>query len=232
MLKTTKLRTNRIGRLLHNGPDSNLPKLSIQITAPQMRTAKFEIVGTAPLVIHRFSAKAKAEMIAKMEAGSQAAKGKKRKPANLQEMYNEARYISPAGWDGFNVASIRNGLIRACSIPAVNFKMTLAKMSVFVIADDYDKIEPWYGLIRIYGKPERTEMAARTSTGECYICVRPMYRDWSANLNIRFDSDTFSLHDISNLLSRMGEQVGIGEGRPASKDSAGMGWGTFKIGGK
>jgi len=34
---------------------------------------------------------------------------------------------------------------------------------------------------------------------------------------------------VTNLLARMGMQVGIGAGRPDSTDSAGMGWGTFRI---
>jgi len=34
---------------------------------------------------------------------------------------------------------------------------------------------------------------------------------------------------VTNLLSRVGMQVGIGEGRPFSKNSAGMGWGTFEL---
>lgn len=202
-------------------------KLNIQITAPNMRVAMFEIVGTAPLVVHRFSAKAKNEMLQKMTAGSKSNKGKKREPMDPEKLYNDARYISPEGWDGFNVAAIRNGLISACRI--VGFKMTLAKMGVFVLADGRDKTEPQFGLIRIYGKPEKTEMTARVETGAAYVTVRPMYSDWSAKLRIRFDADMFSFEDISNLLARMGEQVGICEGRPDSKNSAGMGWGTFAI---
>jgi len=31
------------------------------------------------------------------------------------------------------------------------------------------------------------------------------------------------------LLARVGMQVGIGEGRPDSKNSAGMGWGLFEV---
>jgi hypothetical protein len=44
-----------------------------------------------------------------------------------------------------------------------------------------------------------------------------------------YDADQFTLEDVSNLLARAGMQVGIGEGRPDSKMSAGMGWGTFRI---
>jgi hypothetical protein len=35
--------------------------------------------------------------------------------------------------------------------------------------------------------------------------------------------------DIVNLLARMGEQVGIGEGRADSRNSAGLGFGAFKV---
>lgn len=35
--------------------------------------------------------------------------------------------------------------------------------------------------------------------------------------------------DVANLMNRVGAQVGIGEGRPDSKNSAGMGWGLFSI---
>jgi hypothetical protein len=41
--------------------------------------------------------------------------------------------------------------------------------------------------------------------------------------------DQFTPEDVANLMARVGMQVGIGEGRPDSKNSAGMGWGLFKI---
>lgn len=200
---------------------------SVQITPPNIKTAVFKIVGTAPLVIHRFSTKAKNIMLEKMKEGSTANKGKKREPLDTDATYNEARYISREGWDGFNVASIRCGLISACRL--VGFKMTLAKLSVFVEADGRDKFEPEFGLIRIYGKPRKFEAVGRVETGQAYIIIRPSYDEWSAKIRIRFDADQFTIQDVTNLLARVGEQVGIGEGRPDSKDSAGQGWGTFRI---
>jgi hypothetical protein len=59
-----------------------------------------------------------------------------------------------------------------------------------------------------------------------------MWREgWEAKLRIRYDADQFSLSDVSNLLARAGMQVGVGEGRPDSKDSAGLGWGLFSLNG-
>lgn len=200
----------------------------LQISPPNIVQAKFKIIGTAPLVIHRFSQKARIQMGDKMKAGSTAKKGKQREKANFDELYNEARYISPEGWDGFNVAAIRNGIISACRL--VGFKMTLAKLSVFVEADGRDAKAPEFGLIRIYGKPRLFESIARVETGQAYVCVRPIYDEWNAIVRIRYDADQFTVGDVANLLARVGEQVGIGEGRPDSKNSPGMGWGTFRIG--
>lgn len=200
---------------------------TVTITAPNIDTATFTIEGTAPLVIHRFSTKAKNMMADKMKAGSTANKKKNREAKDFDEAYNESRYVSPEGWDGFNVAAIRAGLISACRL--VGFKMTLAKLSVFVMADGRDEKEPEFGLIRIYGKPRKLESIARVETGQAYVTIRACYDEWKAKIRIRFDRDQFTTQDVANLLSRLGEQVGIGEGRPDSKNSAGMGWGTFHI---
>lgn len=201
---------------------------AVQITAPNMQTAVFTIRGTAPLVIHRFSHKAKQMMLDKMKEGSTAKKGKKREALDEQEVFNGGRYISKDGWDGFNAAAIRCAMISACRL--VNFKMTLAKLSLFIVEDGRDATEPQFSLVRILGsEPVMQHDIGRVETGQAYVCIRPAYHNWSAKLKVRFDADQFTLQDVSNLLARVGAQVGIGEGRPDSKDSAGMGWGTFEI---
>ena len=202
-------------------------KANVQIKAPDLRIATFHIKGTSPLVIHRFSIKVKEQMAQKMEQGKSASSKKNRDPKNSDDTFNESRYISKENWDGFHAASIRNAMISACRL--VNFKMTLAKMSIFVLADGWDKAEPQIPLIRIYGKPVKQSDMARVETGQPYVTTRAAYHDWSAKVRIRFDADQFSIEDVSHLLSRVGQQVGIGEGRHDSKNSAGMGWGTFEL---
>lgn len=200
---------------------------SLLIKAPDLRIATFLIKGTAPLVIHRFSAKLKEQMAKKMEEGKSASSKKNRDPKNSDDTFNQARYISKEGWDGFHAAAIRNAMISACRL--VNFKMTLAKMSIFVIADGWDASEPQIPLVRIYGKATKQSDMARVETGQPYVTTRAAYHDWSAKVKIRFDADQFSIGDVSNLLSRVGMQVGLCEGRPDSKNSAGMGWGLFEL---
>jgi hypothetical protein len=202
-------------------------KAAVEIKAPNMKEAVFKINGTAPLVVHRFSIKTKQEMQLKMETGKAGGNRKIREPKNSDDTFNEGRYISKAGWDGFHAAALRNAMIRACSL--VGFTMTMAKMSVFVVADGWDAKEPQIPLVRIYGKATKQEDMARVETGQPYVTIRPAYYEWSANVRIKWDADQFTLSDITNLLMRVGLQVGLCEGRPSSKNSAGMGWGLFEI---
>lgn len=200
---------------------------TVTIKAPKFETAVFECKGVAPLVIHRFSAKTKEQMKQKMETGKAASSKKNREAKSTDDLFQESRYTSHDGWDGVHAGAFRAAMISACRL--VGFKMTLAKLSVFVIPDGWDKQEPQIPLVRIYGKSTKQEDMARVETGQPYVTVRAAYHDWRVKLNIRWDGDQFTLADIGNLLSRVGMQVGIGEGRPDSKNSAGMGWGLFEL---
>ncbi|MBS7790262.1 hypothetical protein KTR66_09660 [Roseococcus sp. SDR] len=202
-------------------------KQSIAISPPDLRVLQMKIIGTAPLMVCKFATKAKNAMMEKQAAGSVAKKGSKRAAKDFDEAFQQARHISTEGWDGFAAGAIRNAMISACRL--VGFKMTLAKLSVFVIADGFSA-DDGTPLIRIIGgEPERTDMPVRNATGVMDVRTRPMWREWAAVLNIRYDADQFSATDVMNLLARVGMQVGIGEGRPDSKQSAGMGFGTFEV---
>lgn len=203
------------------------PDVVVGIKPPNFQSAVFDIQGAAPLVIHRFSAKTKQQMKEKMETGKAAGSRKNREAKSTDDLYEESKYVSPQGWEGFNATAIRNAMISACRL--VGLKMTLAKMSMFVEADGYDREEPEIPLIRIFGDSVKQEMMARVETGQPYVTVRAAYHDWRARVKIRWDADQYTMADVTNLLSRVGQQVGIGEGRPDSKNSAGMGWGLFTM---
>lgn len=199
----------------------------VKITPPNFQRCKVTLEGTAPLMQCRFSAKAMQAMMAKMEAGPTAKKDKKRAARDFDEDFRQAMHRSTEGWIGVPAAALRNACIDVCRM--VGFKMTHAKMSVFVEADGYDMVDG-QPLIRLMADaPEKTEMAVRLETGVADIRVRPMWREWRLNIVVRFDADQFTLQDVVNLIARAGEQIGLGEGRPYSKQSNGMGYGTFRI---
>ena len=199
---------------------------SVTIKPANIQTAEFNIKGTAPYVQARFSGKSMQAMMTKMAAGSTASKSRAKPARDFDDDYRQAMHISTEGWYGIPAGAFRQAMISACRL--VGFKMTLAKLSVFVHADGFDKIDG-IPLIRLEGTPERTDMAVRNATGVADIRVRPMWREWSAKVRVKYDADQFTLQDVTNLMQRVGMQVGIGEGRPDSRESAGLGWGTFEL---
>jgi hypothetical protein len=203
---------------------------AITISPPNMAELHTTIIGTAPLMVARFSAKSMAAMLEKHQAGSQANKRKGKAARDLDADFNGARHISPEGWDGIHAGAFRAAMISACRL--VGFKMTLAKLSLFVHADGYDRVDAT-PLVRIVGgEPVRSEMPVRNATGVMDIRIRPVWREWQVNLRLRYDADQFQAGDVMNLLARVGQQVGIGEGRPDSRESAGIGFGLFRIAGE
>ncbi len=203
-------------------------KETLTILAPNMPTATFLIRGTAPFVQNKFSQKARDEIKATQLAGSTAKNKKKHAAKDFQACYEGALHKSSEGWHGIPAAAFRAAMISACRV--AGFHMTKAKLTVFVEADGFDPSD-MTPLVRITkGEPRYFETYARVSSGTPDIRPRPMWAPgWEALVRVRFDADQFKLDDVANLMMRVGMQVGIGEGRPDSPDSAGQGWGLFEL---
>lgn len=184
--------------------------------------------GTAPFVQNKFSFKAKQKMMADMAKTAAEKKGKAdRDPRNYDDDFIQAQHISTAGWNGIPCPAFRAAMIDACR--TVGLVMTKAKMSVFVLPDGFDK-DDGTPLVRLLsGKPEKTESLVRNDNGGADIRIRPMWREWEADVTVEFDADMITPDSVINLLDRAGRQVGVGEGRPFSKNSVGQGWGTFTV---
>lgn len=206
-----------------DGPSS---QETIRIAAPKFDVARFTLVGITPYVQAKFAQKARQMMVQKHTKGSQAGKGTKKAPRDFDADYKGAMHLDADGRHGIPAAAFRNAMIDACRM--VGFKMTHAKMSVFVQHDTVDA-DDGTPLVFILGKPEKVEHAVRNATGVADIRVRPMWREWTVAIRVQFDAEQFSVTDVANLLMRAGISIGVGEGRPFSKESAGQGWGQFEI---
>lgn len=199
----------------------------VVITPPNFQTAKVRIRGTAPYVQNKMSQRAREAMEEAQKQGSQAKrKNRKKDPKDFDAVYRGAMHISKDGWHGIPASAFRAAMISACR--TVDFAMTRAKLSLFVVADgnDADDGQP---LIRIHGEPRCFHMAVRLASGVADIAARPMFEEWYADVTLKWDADTFSATDVVNLLARAGVHCGIGAGRPDSRESAGMGFGTFLV---
>lgn len=201
--------------------------IQVAITPPNFQHLAINLRGTTPLVINRFSAKAMETIRRTQEAGSTARSRKTRESKDFDALFEGAKHISDDGWEGIHAAAFRNGAISACR--ACGFKMTHAKLAFMVMQDGFDRVDG-APLVRLTeGAAEQWVAPVRNKTGVIDLRCRPMYREWAATLRIRYDAGMLTADDVVNLIARVGLQVGIGEGRPDSKESAGLGYGLFDI---
>lgn len=223
MKKQASRKDEQLIRAVEQAPHPKKPE-TVTITPPNFRTITLALVGTSPLLQLRFSAKA--EMLAAQQEGGSTKSKKKRSPKDVEDLFRRAQHVSEDGWIGIPCAAFRNAMISACRL--VNYKMTLAKMAVFVEADGHE--EDGTPLVRLTkGTPILHSGHARNANGSIDIRVRAMFKQWECRPRVRFDADLFQVADIVNLCYRAGQQVGVGEGRPDSRMSAGMGFGLFKV---
>lgn len=227
-LKTKKQPVNRVAKHLEGDANPTERVERITINPPRIRTLEISIKGTSPLMILRFSQKAKNKMIETQEGGSQAKSRKERKSRDFEDDFKNASYRLPDGSYGIPAVSFRHGMVACCRL--VDFKMTIMKQCVWFLADGYE-VEDGQPMIRIISdeEPEMTIMPVRNANGSMDLRARPMWKNWSCNLRVQFDEDRCSASDIVNLLMRVGLQNGVGEARLNSKNSVGAGYGAFEV---
>jgi hypothetical protein len=203
------------------------PAQKVVISPPRLLTAAIPIRFVSPYVQHAFSQKAQLQMEETQRAGTQARSRKNRAARDFEAGYLAAQHRSQEGWLGIPAPAFRNAMIDACRL--VGFKMTHAKLTIFIHADGFDANDGT-PLVRITkGEPEIHKGWGRNANGGADLRWRPMWRECEAVPRIRWDADQFSSADVLNLLARAGLQVGVGEGRPNSPNSNGLGWGLFEI---
>ena len=221
----TQKPSNRLSNLLAPAENGE-KKEQIKIKPLRQKVIALKITGNAPYCQMRFSVKAREKMRATQEAGSQGKSKKEREARDFEQNFKDAQYLFADGEHGMPANSFRQAMISACRV--VGYKMTLAKLSLFIVADGPDALDAT-PLIRIKGEPIMDVRPARNANGGTDLRSRPLWKEWSAVVRIRFDEDQFSASDVCNLMMRVGAQVGIGEGRPDSRMSAGLGFGTFDV---
>lgn len=229
-------KANAVNRISESNGNGKEAAASVAMTIPQMNesTVEVTIVGESPYCQNKFSQKAANQIAETQRLGDKAKKRTKREPKDFDACYQGAMY-KPEGeaWENGAIpaTAIKAAMVAACRLCGMT--MVSAKQCVFVEADGFDG-EEFKPLIKITkGKPFRHDAPMNIAMGGVDIRTRPMWKEgWEAVVRLRFDADQFEVSDVLNLLQRAGQQVGIGEGRHASKKSVGIGWGQFsaKIG--
>jgi hypothetical protein len=180
-------------------------KKSVQIYDFKIRTVSIPIEGISPLLVHKFSEKAKREMEDKRNKAAKTSKHDN--SISKEEICEQAKHISPEGWEGFPAVGFKASMIRGAKI--CGMVMTDTRTGFFIIPDCYET-----QLVRINGKSRLNEDIVRVSNGAPDIRWRPEYLKWDAVLNVEYNEGMISIDQLFQIIKAAGYGVGIGEKRP------------------
>lgn len=189
---------------------------SVEILDFSIREVTIPIVGISPLVVNKFSEKQQKLIAGKQSGQAQNKKHDVKIPAND---YENAKHVSPLGWEGFPAAGFKAAMIRGAKMIGMVMKDT--QISFFVKADCEET-----QLVKINGDSRmRTDMV-RVGMGSADIRYRPEYPAWQAELTIEFNAGNISIQQIYQLVKAAGYGCGVGEMRP---ERGKFNYGRFKL---
>lgn len=197
--------------------------IGVEIPEIKLQTMKITVVGDSPLIVHAWSEKAKKMILDKQM--KKATNGKEAKDPWIdfceslywldgmpkqptEEDIEKGRFGFPSC--GFKAAAVDAGYQQG-----ILAKKTTARGAFHIIGD----------MVEIKGTPTMREDMVRIGMGTADIRYRGEFKEWSADLTIRYNPNVMSAEQIINLINMGGFANGIGEWRP-SKDGS---FGTFHV---
>ena len=191
-----------------------------------LRTAVIKLVGDTPLIMHKWSEKAKREMLEKQlkKAKSKAREAKDPVRDFIESLYwleGEPEEKTEAGF----VRAIQSGA--RFGFPATAFKAAAvaAGYRTGVTKDKVSMNAAFHidgDMVEIHGTPQIREDMVRVGMGTADIRYRGEFPTWYAVVTVRYNNGAISLEQLVNLFNLGGFSCGIGEWRPEKGGSCGM----------
>lgn len=190
---------------------------SINISRIAAERVLIPIVGTTPLIVHKFSEKARRQML-DAQQGKKAPKVARDPEAD----YQSAFYRTESGY-GFPAVAFK-----ACTVGAARFfgkdvRMTDLRQCLF-FKGALSAADP-QPLVELAGDPRMREDVVRLGISGTDLRYRPEFWPWSAILDVTYVKSMLTLDSVLSLIDAGGMGVGVGEWRPEKKGD----YGTFQI---
>jgi hypothetical protein len=196
------------------------PKQETVVELLRIDVAEFDVrvVGTSPLIVHRFSEKARKQIEDKQQKRAKQAK----EARDPHEEYLASLYVFPgdvAGVEGarYGVPAVwfKLAMVGACRY-ADGLTMTAARGAFHVLGESPES----GGLVLLHYSDLRMRPDAVTiGMGSRDMRYRGEFSNWWVRLKIRYNASVVSPDQLINLLNASGFGCGIGERRPQQKCS-------------
>lgn len=187
---------------------------TVSLQRIEVLTLDVGIKGTAPLIVHAWSQKARQMMLDKQMG--------KKSPKELKDPaadYEASLYRTTDGEYGFPTSGFKLATVSGARFFKGSVTMAALKPLLFLHADD-----PTSGLTRIYGTPEPREDMVRVGMGTADIRFRAMFPEWSAMLRVEFAPHMIDADSVVALIDA-GGRIGVGEWRPEKGGT----FGTYSV---
>jgi hypothetical protein len=192
------------------------PQAVIGIDKIAVETMRVPILGTAPLIVNRFSEKAKRQMLDAMQG--------RNTPKTVRDPeadYDAAFYRLEDG--GYGVPSL--GFWQA-TIGAARFykSLTMTALRQYLLPFPGERGTDGTPLVRITGEPRMREDVVRVGRGTD-LRYRPEFTEWSTVLTVSYVKSVLSRESVLSLIDAGGMGVGVCEWRPERSG----GFGTYRV---
>lgn len=218
----------------------------VSIPVPDIQTMELTLMGVSPIVFHKWSEKAKKQILDKQQ--KKASSGKELR--NPEADFWGAFYIDMDGHVAFPALAIKSAIINAGrSIDEI--PMTQIRSNIFVEGDDDGMVKvlasgkPYKPSYKLTNIPEREQhgniIAVDSKNGDVEmredmvslsgrgsgadLRYRPQIKNWSIVVTVKWNNGKFSREQVVNLLQYAGFGAGLGEWRPEKSGDRG----TFKV---
>lgn len=184
----------------------------VQIDRINAETLRIPIIGTSPLICHRFSEKAKRQMLDAMQ-GRKSPKVAKNPEADYQGAFYRF------GDGGFGLPSIA---FKSATIGGARFYsgVTMTELRQFLFFRGEVGVDGQQ-LFRIEGEPRMREDVVRVNRGGSDLRYRPEWPEWRTVLTVVYVKSALTRNSVLSLIDAGGMGVGVGEWRPEKRGDFG-----------
>lgn len=191
---------------------------SVKLRQLERKVFDVPIRGTSPLIVNRWSEKAKAMML----EGQQTKARPKKEPKDPVANFEASRYRFEDGRDGFPATAFKAAIVHAARLFDGITQVQL-KQTIVVLGEGPDQLVPLD-----YGEVTMREDTPRNASGVADLRYRAQFDPWSAVLSVRTIAGQFDEESIYALVDAAGIG-GVGEWRPTSPKSATGTFGCFEV---
>lgn len=178
----------------------------IEIDRIAAETLVVPIVGTTPLIVHRFSEKAKRQMLDN-------AQGRKspKEPKDPVAEYEAAFYRLRDGGFGMLAGAFKDATVGGARFYGKQVTMAALKTYLRFLGELGGDGRP---LVRVVGEPRMREDVVRVGRGGTDLRYRPEFVEWSTELVVVYPTAVLTRDSVLSLIDAGGMGCGVGEWRP------------------